>query len=133
MVRRDKVIRSRVTDAERKTLLRKAKKMGMTISDYIRFAAIESDNLNITVIDTAPLKKLGYELTKQGVNLNQYMKFLNTYGGHAHNAEEAERILGREGDVFLRVMEALGDLKREAERHRVYILDEEDDGDDRQQ
>lgn len=78
MVRRDKVIRSRVTDAERKTLLRKAKKMGMTISDYIRFAAIESDNLNITVIDTAPLKKLGYELTKQGVNLNQYMKFLNT-------------------------------------------------------
>lgn len=133
MVRRDKVIRSRVTDAERKTLLRKAKKMGMTISDYIRFAAIESDNLNITVIDTAPLKKLGYELTKQGVNLNQYMKFLNTYGGHAHNAEEAEHILGREGDVFLRVMEALGDLKREAERHRVYILDEEDDGDDRQQ
>lgn len=130
MARRDKVIRSRVTEAERKILLRKAKKMGMTISDYIRFAAIESDNLNITVIDTAPLKRLGYELTKQGVNLNQYMKFLNTYGGPAHNAEEAERILSREGDAFLRVMEALGDLKQEAERHRVYILDEEGDGDD---
>lgn len=122
MEKRDKVIRSRVTSSEREMLRRKAKKMKMTISDYIRFAAIEADNLNVVTIDTTPLERLGYELTKQGVNLNQLMKFLNSYGVDAYNAQETSRMLAREGDAFLRVMDALSDLRREAAKHRVYIM-----------
>lgn len=119
---RNRQIKLYLTERERNTLKRKAKKMGMTVSAYIRFAALESANLQITVIDTTPLEKLGYELTKQGVNLNQLMKFLNTYGVDAYNEEEAKRMLSLEGEAFLKVLAALADLKGEAARHNVHIL-----------
>lgn len=119
---RNRQIKLYLTERERNTLKRKAKKMGMTVSAYIRFAALESDNLQITVINTTPLEKLGYELTKQGVNLNQLMKFLNTYGADAYNEEEAKRMLSLEGEAFLKVLAALADLKGEAARHNVHIL-----------
>ena len=125
MQNRDTVVRCRVTKAEREILRRKAAKMKMSVSEYIRFAAIESDNLQVVTIDTAPLKKLGFELTKQGTNLNQFMRFLNTYGVDAYNAEQATRVLEKEGTAFLRVMESLRDLKHESERHRVTILAED--------
>lgn len=122
MQNRNMVVRCRVTKAEREILRHKAAQMNMSISEYIRFAAIESDNLKVVTIDTTPLRKLGFELTKQGTNLNQFMRFLNTYGVDAYNANEAKQILEKEGAAFLRVMESLGDLKRESERHRVVIL-----------
>lgn len=122
MARREKSILLRLSSSEYATLKRKAAKMGMNVSAYIRFATIESDNLRIVTVDTTPLEKLCYELTKQGVNLNQLMKFLNSYGVDAYNAQETSRMLAREGDAFLRVMDALGDLRNEAAKHRVYIL-----------
>ena len=36
--------------------------------------------MNSICFDTEPLKKAAHELAKQGTNLNQFMKFLNTYG-----------------------------------------------------
>ena len=123
MARREKAILLRLSSKEHATLKRKAAKMGMSVCSYIRFAAVESDNLKVVTIDTAPLEKLQYELTKQGVNLNQFMKFLNTYGVDAYNAKEAKQVLAREGDAFLKVIDTLADLKEEAERHRVHILD----------
>lgn len=123
MARREKAILLRLSSKEHAMLKRKAAKMGMSVCGYVRFAAVESDNLKVVTIDTAPLEKLQYELTKQGVNLNQFMKFLNTYGIDAYNAKEAQQVLNREGAAFLKVMDALADLKKEAERHRVYILE----------
>lgn len=125
MQNRDMVVRCRVTKAEREILRRKAAKMKMSISEYIRFVAIESDDLQVVTIDTVPLRKLGFELTKQGTNLNQFMRFLNTYGVDAYNADEAKLVLEKEGAAFLRVMESLRDLKRESARHRVTILEDE--------
>ena len=122
MQNRDTVVRCRVTKAEREMLRRKAAKMKMSVSQYIRFTAIESDNLQVVTIDTTPLQKLGFELTKQGTNLNQLMRFLNTYGVDVYNAKETNRMLAREGQAFLQVMDALSDLKREASKHRVVIL-----------
>lgn len=122
MARREKAILLRLSSSEYTRLKRKAAKMGMNVSAYIRFAAIESDNLQIITIDTTPLERLNYELTKQGVNLNQLMKFLNSYGVDAYNAQETSRILAREGNAFLQVMDALADLRHEAAKHRVYIL-----------
>lgn len=63
------------TNKERQILKRKAKKVGLTVSDFVRSSLIHSDNLTITVIDTSVLNKTLFELHKHGVNLNQLMKF----------------------------------------------------------
>lgn len=105
----------------------------MTVSEYVRTALIHSDNLNVTMIDVEPVEKIATELHKQGVNLNQLMKFLNTYDVDAYNAEETFRVLTREGDMFLKVSDVLGQLCEEATRHKVYItahdFSEDDEGD----
>lgn len=123
MQRKDKAVLIKMSESERKTLKRKAKKLGMTVSEYVRTALIHSDNLNITMIDITPLEKVAPELQKQGVNLNQLMKFLNTYGADAYNADETLRVLTREGDLYLKVSDAIAQLCEEAERHHVYITD----------
>ena len=114
-------LKVRVTEKERKTIKRKARKAGMTASDYVRHSLIHSRDGTINVIDTTPLRDAVFELTKQGVNLNQFMKFLNTYGVKAFDAERAEQVLSRECDLLLAVEEALSALQREAARGNVFI------------
>ena len=121
MSRKERSILIRVTDKEREIIKRKAAKLGMTVSEYVRTTLIHSDNLNITMIDVSPIEKIASELHKQGVNLNQLMKFLNTYGADAYNADETFRVLTREGDMFLKVSDVLGQLFDEAARKKVYI------------
>lgn len=121
MSKKERSILIRVTDRERETIKRKAAKLGMTVSEYVRTTLIHSDNLNITMIDVSPIEKIASELHKQGVNLNQLMKFLNTYGADAYNADETFRVLTREGDMFLKVSDVLGQLCDEAARKKVYI------------
>lgn len=126
-------LKVRVTDKEREIIKRKAARLGMTVSEYVRTALIHSDNLNITMIDVRPIEKIATELHKQGVNLNQLMKFLNTYGADAYNADETFRVLTREGDMFLKVSDVLGQLCDEAARKKVYITARdfsEDDSDE---
>lgn len=133
MSKKEKNILIRVTDKEREIIKRKAARLGMTVSEYVRTTLIHSDNLNITMIDVGPIEKIVTELHKQGVNLNQLMKFLNTYGIDAYNAEETFRVLTHEGDMFLKVSDVLGQLCEEAARYKVYITDhdfsEDDEGD----
>lgn len=121
MSNRDIWLKVRVTNKEREIIKRKAAKLGMTVSEYVRTTLIHSDNLNITMIDVSPIEKIASELHKQGVNLNQLMKFLNTYGADAYNADETFRVLTREGDMFLKVSDVLGQLCDEAARKKVYI------------
>lgn len=133
MSKKEKNILIRVTDKEREIIKRKAARLGMTVSEYVRTTLIHSDNLNITMIDVGPIEKIATELHKQGVNLNQLMKFLNTYGIDAYNAEETFRVLTHEGDMFLKVSDVLGQLCEEAAWYKVYITDhdfsEDDEGD----
>lgn len=110
----------RITDSEQRLLRKKAKRAGLSVSEYVRNAAVYGDS-PITVIDTKPLVRLNWELTKQGTNLNQLMKFLNTYGEKAHDADEVSRVLDKEMDAFDKVGEALISLRREAEAHHVII------------
>jgi len=118
-------LKVRVTEKERKTIKRKARKAGMTASDYVRHSLIHSRDGTINVIDTTPLRDAVFELTKQGVNLNQFMKFLNTYGVKAFDAERAEQVLSRECDLLLAVEDALSALLREAENGNVFIMKED--------
>lgn len=124
MKRRDKAILIRMTDNELKTLKRKARKIGMTTSDYVRQSLIHSRDGTINVIDTTSLRDAVFELTKQGVNLNQFMKFLNTYEVKAFDAERAKQVLSRECDLLLVVEDALSALQREAEKGNVFIWKE---------
>ena len=110
----------RVTDPEQRLLRKKAKRAGLSVSEYVRNAAVYGDR-PITVIDTKPLVRLNWELTKHGTNLNQMMKFLNTYGEKAYDANEVSRVLDKEMDAFDKVGEALISLRQEAEAHHVII------------
>ena len=121
MQKKEARVEVRMTDREKKTLKRKAAKYEMTVSEYARTLLIHSDDVTIKVIDTEPLKKAAHELAKQGTNLNQFMKFLNTYGIKVFDVGEAQRVLAREVETFMEVAEALAALRREADRNNIQI------------
>lgn len=124
-----------MSEEERNKLKRKAKRYGMTVSDLVRHVLIYSDNLSITTIDIAPLRKMVFEIHKHGVNLNQMMKFLNTYGLDAFSENKVMPILENERTVFLEAKAALRSLEEEARERKVIITlempdDEEDEYED---
>lgn len=127
MGKKEKYILVRVTEKERNILKRKAKKVGLTVSDFVRSSLIHSDNLTITVIDTSVLSKTLFELHKHGVNLNQLMKFCNTYGLDAFNESHVIPTLENERTVFLQTKAALLSLEEEARKGNVMVNLEIDD------
>lgn len=120
MRNREVQIKFYATEKERESIRRNAKRAGMKMGEYAR-AVLTSDDVSIKVIDTEPLKKAAHELAKQGTNLNQFMKFLNTYGIKVFDAGEAQRVLAREVETFMEVAEALAALRREADRNNIQI------------
>lgn len=121
VAKRETAVLIRLSEREKKTLKRKAANYGMMVSDYARTLLINSDDATIKVIDIEPLKKAAHELAKQGTNLNQFMKFLNTYGVKVFDPEEAKRVLEKEVSSFSEIMEALAALRREADRNNVHL------------
>lgn len=125
--KRETAVLIRLSGREKRTLKRKAANYGMTVSDYARTLLINSDDATIKVIDIEPLKKAAHELAKQGTNLNQFMKFLNTYGERVFDAEEAKAVLEREVACFGKIMEALAALRKEANRNNIHLQIEDFD------
>lgn len=123
---RSKQVKFYVTDEEFCKLKKRAKNNGMSVGKYLRETAIHASGKPVPVIDVAPLRSIDHELKKQGTNLNQLMYFLNSYGIHDYNEKEVTRVLGLKGDAYVRLSNALGDLRDEAERHHVRILDSDD-------
>lgn len=120
MRNREVQIKFYATEKERESIRRNAKRAGMKMGEYAR-AVLTSDDVSIKVIDTKPLKKAAHELAKQGTNLNQFMKFLNTYGVKVFDPDEAKRVLEKEVSTFSEIMEALAALRREADRNNVHL------------
>lgn len=127
VAKRETAVLIRLSEREKRTLKRKAANYGMTVSDYARALLINSDDATIKVIDTEPLKKAAHELAKQGTNLNQFMKFLNTYGVKVFDPVEAKRVLEKEVSSFSEIMEALAALRREANRNNIHLQIEDFD------
>lgn len=127
VAKRETAVLIRLSEREKRTLKRKAAKNGMTVSEYARTLLANSDDATIRVIDTEPLKKAAHELAKQGTNLNQFMKFLNTYGAGVLDPDEARTVLGKEVAAFSEIMEALAALRREADRNNVHLKIEDFD------
>ena len=121
VAKRETAVLIRLSEREKRTLKRKAAKNGMTVSEYARTLLANSDDATIRVIDTEPLRKAAHELAKQGTNLNQFMRFLNTYGSNALDHEEVKAVLGKEVAAFSEIMEALAALRREADRNNIQI------------
>lgn len=111
----------RLTSKEKEVLKCKAKKCGLTVSDFVRSSLVHSDNLTINIIDTSVLKKTLFELHKHGVNLNQLMKFCNTYGLDAFNENHVIPTLENERTVFLQTKAALLSLEEEARKGNVIV------------
>lgn len=132
MRNREVQIKFYATEKERESIRRNAKRAGMKMGEYAR-AVLTSDDVSIKVIDTQPLKKTAHELAKQGTNLNQFMKFLNTYGIKVFDAGEAQRVLAREVETFMEVAEALAALRREADRNNIQIRIDDFDNPDAEQ
>lgn len=129
MRNREVQIKFYATEKERESIRRNAKRARMKMGVYAR-AVLTSDDVSIKVIDTEPLKKAAHELAKQGTNLNQFMKFLNTYGIKVFDAGEAQRVLAREVETFMEVAEALAALRREADRNNIHLQIEDFDNPD---
>lgn len=132
MRNREVQIKFYATEKERESIRRNAKRAGMKMGVYAR-AVLTSDDVSIKVIDTEPLKKAAHELAKQGTNLNQFMKFLNTYGIKVFDVGEAQRVLAREVETFMEVVEALAALRREADRNNIQIRIDNFDNPDAEQ
>ena len=132
MRNREVQIKFYATEKERESIRRNAKRAGMKMGVYAR-AVLTSDDVSIKVIDTEPLKKAAHELAKQGTNLNQFMKFLNTYGVKVFDVREAQRVLAREVETFMEVAEALAALRREADRNNIQIRIDDFDNPDAEQ
>ena len=115
---------------EKEVLKERAAKAGVSVSDLVRLALVYSDRLTIQTIDISPLRDLCYELTKQGTNLNQFMKFLNTYGGDAYNRLAAKQLIEKIGGMILRIGDAMAAFEREAERGGILIIHPPVDEDD---
>lgn len=111
----------RLTTREKEILRRKAKKAGLTVSDFVRSSLIHSDNLTINVIDTSVLSKTLFELHKHGVNLNQLMKFCNTYGLDAFNENHVIPTLDNERNVFAKTQAALSAIAEEARKGNIVV------------
>ena len=127
---KDKAILVRVSEEERNVLKQRAANAGVSVSDLVRLALVYSDRLTIQTIDISPLRDLCYELTKQGTNLNQFMKFLNTYGGDAYNRLAAKQLIEKIGGMILRIGDAMAAFEREAERGGILIVHPPVDEDD---
>ena len=111
----------RLTTREKEIRRRKAKKVGLTVSDFVRSSLIHSDNLTINVIDTSVLSKTLFELHKHGVNLNQLMKFCNTYGLDAFNENHVIPTLDNERNVFAKTQAALSAIAEEARKGNIVV------------
>lgn len=126
---KDKAILVRVSKEERNVLKQRAANAGVSVSDLVRLALVYSDRLTIQTIDISPLRDLCYELTKQGTNLNQFMKFLNTYGEDAYNRVAAKQLIEKIGGMILRIGDAMAAFEREAERGGILIVHPPEDED----
>lgn len=127
---KDKAILIRVTEKERATLKRKARKFRMPMSELVRLALIHSDLLTVISIDVAPLRELCYELIKQGTNLNQLARMMNTYGADAYDREKVSRLLDESGELYLRIGDAMIAIEKELEAERIYVTHPQYDDDD---
>ena len=89
-----------LTASEKNLLRLNAAHAGCTLSEYVRQTAVYSTPPSPIIVDMDELTRLHFELRKEGVNLNQLVRAINTYGAEEVDAEVIARTIAR-GDAAL--------------------------------
>lgn len=110
----------RLTPCEKTVLEMQAERLGMTISEYVRTAAIYSRSSPVVAFDVQPLRGLLFELGKQGNNLNQIARQLNTSGMRGFLPSVLEETLKKNMALYGQLQQTLIGLQRAMADHRVY-------------
>lgn len=84
-----------LTAAEKNLLRMNAAHAGCTLSEYIRQTAVYSTPPSPIIVDMGELTRLNFELRKEGVNLNQLMRAINTYGAQEVDADAIARTIAK--------------------------------------
>lgn len=85
MSNKNKVIRARITTEDYNKFLERVRKTDLTKSEFIRKSVLKSK-----VYDSDPLRKIFFELKKEGSNLNQLVRQLNQYNPPEENELKLE-------------------------------------------
>lgn len=120
MVTRESNILIRVSGKEKKILESKAKKSGMNVSQFIRASLIYSDDAKIKIIDVQPIRDFIFELSKQGTNLNQLMKFLHTYGIQKFHWRDVQEIMQEQRALLDEGRKVFIALQHELEKNHIH-------------
>ncbi len=88
-------INLRLTVQEKNLLRMNAAHAGCTLSEYIRQTAVYSMPPSPIIVDMGELTRLHFELRKEGVNLNQLMRAINTYGAQEVDADAIARTIAK--------------------------------------
>ncbi|MEW4402886.1 hypothetical protein AB1I62_03955 [Enterococcus sp. AN402] len=124
MSQRNKYLNIRVSEKEKMILQQKAKKACVGVSKFVRATCVYSDDSQIKMIDVEPLRRFIWELTKQGTNLNQFMKFINTYKEKGFNPTEAEIVLKQTRLLLEQARKLLFNLQKELEKNHIDFVEE---------
>lgn len=81
-------INVRMTGGERAAIAARSSSYGMAPSTYMREAALHIGEKPVRVADETTLRKLLHQLKKEGGNLNQVVRAVNTYGIDAQTAQQ---------------------------------------------
>lgn len=114
----------RMTPKEKRRLMKRAKRYGMTASDFARTLLIHSDDGFIRIVKIEPLRQALRELVRQGTNLNQFMKYLNTNGADPYDSDMAQQVLRKETETFEQVANAIIMLRMEISEHGIILQDD---------
>ena len=87
---RNCIMKFRATEEEKTVIMRKVIDAGMTISEYLRSAALDKPVMNISGLD-----EIAHELRAIGNNLNQITRAVNSGYIQAVNLHETEEVLGQ--------------------------------------
>lgn len=117
----------RMSRTEKQRLMKRAEHYHMTASDFARTLPLQSDDGFIRIVDITPFKNALYELSKQGTNLNQLMKFLNTHGAGSYDSYKTRQTLRKEAETFEQIANVLIALRKEMDKHGVVLSDGDDD------
>lgn len=101
----------RLTPEECEQLRRNADARGISMAEHIRRTAIHGEQLAPVNIDMEPIRKLLFEYQKQGANVNQLARMVNTHGLAGFDAERLDEMIDRDEAMQDRIMKLLRDMR----------------------
>lgn len=101
----------RFSDEEYELLKKLAASQGCTIAELIRRTVIYDNQISPVIVDMEPIRKILFELSMEGNNLNQIAREVNTYGVSPRLERSIEEELKRHKKVRKKLDGLIRDLR----------------------